>query len=87
VSTQHDSARKPLEFPVCRTTSITTSIVSDFARVDGRRREAQELSTYVEGEVRKLTDDKQLPTFIQSGRLGLRDLEGPLTTITCPRAG
>ena len=49
--------------------------------------EAQELSTYVEGEVRKLTDDKQLPTFIQSGRLGLRDLEGPLTTITCPRAG
>jgi uncharacterized caspase-like protein len=30
--------------------------------------EAQELSTYVEGEVRKLTADKQLPTFTQPGR-------------------
>ena len=30
--------------------------------------EAQELSTYVLGAVRKLTADKQLPTFTQSGR-------------------
>ncbi len=30
--------------------------------------EAQELSTYVSGTVRKLTDDEQLPTFSQSGR-------------------
>jgi uncharacterized caspase-like protein len=30
--------------------------------------EAQELSTYVQGAVRKLTADKQLPKFSQSGR-------------------
>ena len=30
--------------------------------------EAQELSTYVLDAVRKLTGDKQLPTFTQSGR-------------------
>jgi hypothetical protein len=30
--------------------------------------EAQELSTYVQGTVRKLTADKQQATFSQSGR-------------------